>query len=152
MPIARGPENPVVSTDSDDTAPMRDRAETYRSVAAIIVVILLNQKTSNLVVNLLVVFLCGDERTSSLGLDIAAAVEVVCSTTGNDTTETPEQTAVGLASIGFGGVATAASRAEGLGRDGEASAASNGAEVGAGDGPGEGPSSGGHCELSHFVY
>ncbi|KAI7968196.1 hypothetical protein EIK77_010366 [Talaromyces pinophilus] len=124
----------------------------YRSVATIIVVILLNQKTSDLVVNLLVIFLGRHERTGGLCRNITAAVEVVCSTTGNDTTETPEQTAVGLASISFGGVATAASRTEGLGRDGEARAASNGAEIGTGDGPGEGPSSGGHCEVSHFVY
>lgn len=118
----------------------------YRSVAAIIVVILLNQKTSNLVINLLVVFLGRNERTGYLGLHVTVAVEVVCSTTGNNTTETPEQSAVGLASTSFGGVATAAGRAEGLGREGETRAASDGAEVGAGDGPGEGPSSGGHCE------
>lgn len=93
----------------------------YRSIAAVIIVSLIGEATSNLVVHLLVVLLGGDEVLGADGIT-ALQVEVCTSTTGNSETS-PEESVAGLGLTSLGSVTATSRSTEGLGRKSETSAA-----------------------------
>lgn len=135
------------------TARVPRKSNKDRAIAAIVVIGLLSQKSRNLVVDLLVVLLGGNEGAAGLGGDVSAVeVEVGANTTGGSETNTPDQGVGRLARAGLRGISPARRGTEGLGRQGKAGVASNGSEGGggggrAGKGPGEGACSRGHCDL-----